>query len=308
LLWFGRLAEIRDRTALRWLAELLQDGDGISSPQPEIAERYWRLAAHAGDPLAQVMFAERLRRGSALSKPQYGSSEAVDLLDRAVVQGEAMAALGLAQIYRDGEKAAAGERGQPRNVRKAMEYAYRAIELAVLSDKDGGSNGQQLPEIGAAHLLIELVKDPRYPENRRLLTPDEIERLERYYGATDAEGKVRIRRLEVLLTCHVGEPRWNRRLNKDVWPATWNRKKTIWVWDWGRAESPTEFQFRNLERANSLCTGNDLLRRTLIDIFNQSKKNQESFAALVDQKVRTANGENSPPKKKERRGRGRRRG
>jgi hypothetical protein len=76
------------------------------------------------------------------------------------------------------------------------------------------------------------------------------------------------------------------------------------VWDWGRAEAPTEFQFRNLERADNLCTDNDVLRRTLIDIFNQSKKNQESFAALVDQKVRTARGENNPPKaKKERRGR-----
>ena len=307
LLWFGRLSEIRHRTALRWLAELLQDGDGISSPQPEIAERYWRLAAYAGDPLAQVMFAERLRRGSALAKPQYGSSEAIDLLEKAVVQAEAMAALGLAQIYRDEEKATPGERGKPKNVRKSMQYAYRAMELALLSEKDSQSNGEQLPEIQAAHLLIELVKDPRYPENRRLLTPDEIERLERYYGATDAEGKVRIRRLEVLLTCHVGEPKYSRRRKKDIWPATWTRKGTVWVWDWGRAESPTEFQFRNLERANTLCTDNDVLRRTLIDIFNQAKKKQESFAALVDQKIRTAKGENAPPnKKKERRGRGRR--
>jgi TPR repeat protein len=308
LLWFGRLAEIRDRAALRWLAELLQDGDGLSSPQPEVAERYWRLAAYAGDPFAQVMFADRLRRGSALAKPQYGSSEAADLLERAVVQGEAAAALGLAQIYRDEEKVGAGERGKPRNVGKAMAYAYRAIELAVLSEKDVGFNGERLPEIQAAHLLIELVKDPRYPEHRKLLTPDEIERLERYYGATDEQGKIRIRRLEVFLTCHVGEPRYNRRLKKDIWPATWYRKRTIWVWDWGRAESPTEFQFRNLERDNNLCTDNDVLRRTLVDIFNQAKKNQESFAALVDQKVRTAKGENNVPKKKERRGRGRRRG
>ena len=272
LLWFGRLAEVRDRNALRWLAEILQDGDGISSPQPEIAQRYWRLAAYAGDPVAQVMFADRLRRGFALSKPQFGSSGAVDLLERAVVQGEATAALGLAQIHRGADQATGGGRAQPRNVRKAMEYAYRAIELAVLSEKAVESNGEQLPEIGAAHLLIEMAKDSRFPENRRLLTEDEVERLERYYGSTDAEGKVKIRRLEVVLTCHVGEPEWNRRQKKHVWPATWSKRRTIWVWDWGRAESPTEFQFRTLERQDNLCTDNDLLRRTFVDIFEQSKK------------------------------------
>jgi TPR repeat protein len=308
LLWFGRLAEVRDRLALRWLAEHLQDGDGLSSPQPEIAERYWRLAAYAGDPYAQVVFADRLRRGFALAKPQFGSNEALDLLERAVVQGEASAALGLAHIYRGGDQTAGG-RPQQKNVRKAMEYAFRAIDLAVLSDRDVETNGERLPEIGAAHLLIEMVRDPQHPEQRKLLKADEIERLERYYGATDEQGKVKIRRLEVVLTCHVGEREWSRREKKWVWPVTWPKRKTLWVWDWGRAESPTEFQFRALERADRPCTDNDLLRRTLVDIFNQAKKSGESFTALVEQKIKTAKGENNPPKKKkERRGRGRRYG
>ena len=57
------------------------------------------------------------------------------------------------------------------------------------------------------------------------------------------------------------------------------------MWDWGRAELPTEFQFRNLERAENSCTDNDLLRRTLIDIFEQAKKSKVPYADLVDQKV-----------------------
>ena len=63
------------------------------------------------------------------------------------------------------------------------------------------------------------------------------------------------------------------------------------MWDWGRAESPTEFQFRNLERAENSCTDNHLLRRTLVDIFEQSKKSKVPYADLVDQKVKTALGQ-----------------
>ena len=44
LLWFGRMGETADPESLRHLAQLLQNDDAMNSPQPEVAERYWRLA------------------------------------------------------------------------------------------------------------------------------------------------------------------------------------------------------------------------------------------------------------------------
>ena len=304
LLWLGRLADTRDIDALSLLARVMQDGSGLSSPQPEIAERYWRLAAYGGDASAQATFADRLRRGFALVKQEYGAREPIILLERAVTQGSAHAALALAQIYR------AGELGERKNPIQAMRYAYQAIDLAVQNDKVVETNGEPFPEIGAAHLLSEMAKNPEGEavdsRGRPLLTPDEVDRLGHYYGAVDAKtGKVKIRRLQVRLKCEYGRY-YDRRKRKWFATATGSRAKEIWVWDWGRPESPTEFQFRNLEREAPACSYNDILRRTLIDIFDQSKKSQVSFADLVDQKVKTAKNEMAAPAPQERRGRGRR--
>ena len=93
---------------------------------------------------------------------------------------------------------------------------------------------------------------------RPLLTQEEIDRLERYYGAVDpATKQVKIRRLSVPLSCG----------------GYWEIYRPLWVWDWGRAEAPTEPQFRNLERKTG-CTNNETLRGTLIDVFEQAKKRQ----------------------------------
>ena len=306
LLWLGRLADTRDIDALALLAGIMQDGSGLSSAQPEIAERYWRLAAYGGDASAQATLADRLRRGFALVKQEYGPREPVILLRRAVKQGSAQAALALAQIYRDGEFE---EKKNPVN---AMRYAYQAIELAVQNDKVVETRGEPFPEMGAAHLLSEMAKDPKGgavdARGRPLLTPDEVDRLEHFYGAVDPKtGKVKIRRLDVKLNCEYGR-RYDRRKRRWFPIATSERREEIWVWDWGRPESPTEFQFRNLERKVPACSHNEVLRRTLIDIFEQAKKSKVSFADLVDQKVRTAKNQAVAPVEKERRGRRRGRG
>lgn len=302
LLWLGRLADTRDIDALSLLATVMQDGSGLSSPQPEIAERYWRLAAYGGDANAQATFADRLRRGFALVKQEYGAREPIILLERAVAQGSAHAALALAQIYR------AGELGERKNPIQAMRYAYQAIDLAVQNEKVVETSGEPFPEIGAAHLLSEMAKNPEGEavdsRGRPLLTPDEVDRIEHYYGGVvdSKTGKVKIRRLQVRLRCEYGRY-YDRRKRKYFPTATGTRTKAIWVWDWGRPESPTEFQFRNLEREAPACSYNDILRRTLIDIFDQSRKSQVSFADLIDQKVKTAKNEAAAPIEKERRGR-----
>src|SRR5260370_19380367 len=121
LLWFGRGAEVGDPAAQYELAFLMEMGHGLPNPQPEISERYYRLAARGGNEEAEIRFAERLRLGRVLVKPENGGEEAVDLLQRALSQDSARAARRLAMIYRNGEL------GEPKSPLKAMKYAYQAI-------------------------------------------------------------------------------------------------------------------------------------------------------------------------------------
>jgi TPR repeat protein len=286
LLWFGRMGEGADSAAKMYLALLMQSDKALSSPQPEIAERYWRLAAYGGNAYAQVNFADKMKRGFLLAKQEYGSREATDLLERALSQGSAQAALALAQIKRGGEL------GQDKSPAEAMKLAYRAIELATLTDSVART-GEPFPEVAAAHLLVEMAKNGEAADaaGRPLLTQDETDRLEKYYGTVDpVTRQVKIRRLAVTLNCGVGR-RYDQRRRVWEYAYPWTKERYVWVWDWARAESPTEFQFRNLERRDRACNDNGLLRRTLVDIFEQSKKSKVPYADLVDQKVKTAHGQ-----------------
>jgi TPR repeat protein/uncharacterized protein (UPF0335 family) len=286
LLWFGRVAETGDSDAQAILAQIMERGIGLLNPQPEIAERYWRLAAYGGSASAQFEFADRLRRGFLLVKQEYGEQEAITLLQRAMSQGSPQAALALAQINRNGEL------GQEKNPIAAMRLAYRAVALAVLADPMTGE-GKPFYEIGAAHLLVEMAKDGEAVDSlgRPLLTQEEIGRLEHYYGTVDpVTKKVAIRRLYVPITCRLRRPGNGR---SDI---SWTTPEWLWVWDWGRPESPTEPQMRNIERTTD-CSDNGDLRNTLVDVFQQAKKNNVSFADLIDQKIKTAQGLSEPTNK-----------
>ena len=64
--------------------------------------------------------------------------------------------------------------------------------------------------------------------------------------------------------------------------------------------SPTEPQMRNIERTSG-CSDNGDLRNTLVDVYQQAKKNKVSFADLIDQKIKTAQGLAEPASKKSKR-------
>ena len=102
--------------------------DGIPAPQPEVAERYYRLAAHGGNEDAEYELARRLRAGVLITKPENGDAEALELLRRALSHGSARAAETLAEIYRNGEL------GVDKDPVKAVQYAFLAIKLSRLSD------------------------------------------------------------------------------------------------------------------------------------------------------------------------------
>ncbi len=275
LLWFSRAAESGDSDAQVMVAKIMEAGSGLPNPQPEIAERYWRLAARSGDAYAQVEFADRLRSGLLLVKEEYGEKEVVNLLRRAMSQGSAQAAVELAQIYRNGEL------GVDKNPIEAMKLAYHAVDLAVLADPTT-AEGDPYYEMGAAHLLVDLVKSGEAVDgmSRPLLTPEEIDRLEHYYGAADpATKKMKVRGFKVPIFCEPTE--------------TWYLPEQIWVWDWGRSESPTELQIRYLERTTG-CPYNVDLRATLIDVYSQARKNKVAFADLLSQRMQTLEGQAQP--------------
>jgi uncharacterized protein len=288
LLWYARAAEAGDARAQVAIAVIMEKGDGVPSPQPEIAERYWRLAAHSGDAYAQVEFADKLRQGLLLVKEENGEQEAVTLLNRAMSQGSAQAAVALAHIYRKGEL------GVDKDPVQAMKLAYHAIDLAVLTDP-AAPEGNPYYEINAGHLLIEMAKNGEAvgPSGRRLLTPEEIDRLERSYGAVDPVTKeVKVRRLLVPINC-TPPTTLTLKSGKKLRVPTSSTLQQIWVWDWGRAEAPTELQIKDIERRTD-CPYNQDLRATLMDVFAQANKNKVAFADLLYQKIETLQGQAEP--------------
>jgi TPR repeat protein len=274
LLWFSRAAEEGDTDAQVSVAQIMESGNGLPSQQPEIAERYWRLAARSGDAYAQVEFANRLHSGLLLVKEEYGENEVINLLKRAMSQGSAQAAVQLAHIYRNGEV------GVEKNPIEAMKLAYHAVDLAVLADPTV-LEGDPYYEMDAAHLLVDLVQSGEAIDamGRPLLTPEEIDRLEHYYGAVDpATKKMKVRGFKVPIFCD----------------ESWYFPRQIWVWDWGRSEPPTEVQIRFLERMTG-CRNTVDLRATLMDVYAQAKKNKVAVADLLTQKMQTLEGQAKPP-------------
>src|SRR5262249_18830386 len=151
--------------------------------------------------------------------------------------------------------------------------------LAVLSDPSS-PEGNAYYEIDAGQILVEMVATGEArASGRLLLTTEEVERLQRAYGRVDPDTKaVKGRRLRVPPYCWLDEDSKGKlRPAGPVW-------KPIWVWDWGRAEAPTEFQIRALERQTH-CPFNVELRATLIDVYGQATKNNVPFADLIYQKI-----------------------
>ena len=123
------------------------------------------------------------------------------------------------------------------------------------------------------------------------MTQEEIGRLEHYYGTVDpVTKKVTIRQLIVPVTCRI------RRSGNGRNDVSWTNRQWLWVWDWGRVESPTEPQMRNIERTSG-CSDNGDLRNTLIDVYQHRAKFTVMFISAVGTivKRRCAAGDCDPP-------------
>jgi TPR repeat protein len=264
LLWLAQAAEENDTWAQLWLAILLESGNGLTTQQPQLAERYWRLAAYSGNVEAKVGFAERILSNRVLLKPENGPGEVVKLLEQAVDLGSSRAALRLAKIYRTGEF--------HHDVRpeEAIKYAYKAISLAEAqvagtSTLQGSRDDNPLDEIAAGILLAEMAANGEAidQDGKPLLTQEERDRLELYYGRPDPETKkVKVRSLKVLMTCGI---------------------HYFWIWDWGRDESPTEMQFRYYYEAKNHCVPYvEKTRETLKNLWDIVRKDKDKKFAFAD--------------------------
>jgi hypothetical protein len=154
-----------------------------------------------------------------------------------------------------------------------MQYAYQAIKLSVEADPTT-EDGDPFFEIDAGILLAEMAVNGEANDinGHSLLNPDEIDRLQKFYGTVNPDvRKVEVRKLEVPLGCN----------------GYYSRHGTLWVWDWGRKESPTEPQFRSIERQTG-CYDNETLRRTLIASFLVARKTKVPFADLIYQQIKEA--------------------
>jgi hypothetical protein len=164
-----------------------------------------------------------------------------------------------------------------------MKYAYRAIKLRTLADPLE-ADGSFYNEIAAAHLLAEMAKSGEAvsPDGRPLLSKDEVDRLEKFYGTVDpATNEVKVRRLSTPLVCYIYKERGREQQLQS------SLRYFVWVWDWGRDESPTETQLRRLEHITR-CGFNQDLRGTLSASFRQAQKNKVAFADLIDEQIKAA--------------------
>jgi TPR repeat protein len=291
LIWLARAAEAGDNRAQMTVARTLEERSVVPNSQLDSAERYWRLAANGGSAEAQVEFADRLRTGRILVRPEQVEDEIVGLLESAMAVGEPRAALLMARVRRGGEDAVGtGIQVEP-DPEKAVLFAYRAINLSATAVFNNAST-DPMHEFAAGILLVEMGRrgEAIDANGRRMIEPEELDRLERYYGRFDsAAGRVNVRRIAVPLYCGGDQQRPT---------GSWR----VWIWDWDRDESPTEAQFRHYEETID-CKPEPVLRQAINKAFETARKNKVSFPDYLIQQAEAAQAENQARGQKPERGR-----
>jgi hypothetical protein len=129
----------------------------------------------------------------------------------------------------------------------------------------GSQYDNPLDEVAAGILLAEMAANGEAVDQngKPLLTQDERDRLELYYGRPDPETKkVKVRSLRVEMSCGY---------------------KYFWIWDWGRDDSPTEIQFQYFESLTPRCVPTvEKTRDTLRGLWELVRKDKKyAFADIV---------------------------
>jgi TPR repeat protein len=317
LIWFGRAAAHGDAMSNYVLARLLEMGRGVSEPQPTIAARYLRAAAEAGSASAQVEYVDKIVDGELMlrfddrdqvidrllkramaPKVERGPSTESGAAERTRELGNGRAALLLA------ERAWPTEAGQPRNAKLAAAYAFAAIDLAAHANPAEHyfqNDFSPLTEIAAGQFLVMLAHEPDCVDEfgKPLFSKAEIDTMEKYYGLYDAKQR---RVVVKIIDMYDYE---------NAMPQADAVRLPLWVWDWGRAEAPTEQQFRRIElwrdttfydlyrdryfarkrndptamHAHPEYVTQNMLRSSLSDIYSISRNIKTSFLDLLANKL-----------------------
>ena len=174
-----------------------------------------------------------------LAKPENGDGEALDLLHRAFSHGSARAAEMLAEIYRNGELGSAKDPAESDPIRLRSDQAFdRRIRRRTTEIRFTKSRPASCSPKWRSTQAVDVNGHP-------LLKPDEMERLQNFYGTIDsATRRVKFRSFQVPLTC-----------------GTWQHEADLGL-GLGPPKSPRSRNFA--ARRQTGCYDDDTLRHTLI--------------------------------------------
>ena len=230
LLWYGRAADLGNQTAQVRMARMLTQGNGLPTPQPEAAGRYWRLAALSGSTVAQIELAQLLTSRHIPPKPKDGPSEIRKLYEAAEAAGHPRAALELAKLYRKGGKLNSVDIVSA-DVKLAIAHAKRAFELSKIAPKNSEEANPRYA-FEAAFLLLDVHEkgEDKAADGTRLISDQWLDELHDQYGDTSKHFTV------LVPTVDLSDPP-PRSSCSEVY------RYKVEVWDWAKTAPPSAQQF-----------------------------------------------------------------
>lgn len=245
VVWYARAAELGDSRAQAELAQMLASGDGLPSPQPEAAGRYWRLAAEGGSSWAQFSLANLIRdtkippRPKVGGAPDSGAHEMRALYEAAFARDIPRAGLELAKLFRTGfPRERGGSAAIPKDSEKAITLLRDVIDRIRAAPGDSEA-ANPLYEVQSAHQLIEMVNagENKRRDSTTILSDDQISQLKADYGDPSEWKFIRVR----AVTSD------GNGINCPFAPSS-QQDPWVFIWNWQKPEPPTDMMFDWFER------------------------------------------------------------
>ena len=244
--FYQESAATGDIDAAMTLAQLYRDESetGLGEAQPKEAAKYFRIAIDLGSRTAGLELADLIRKGKIETTPEL-TQEAIELYEQALTDGYLRAAVGLSDLYIDGDLV-------ERDLIKAEQYRLTALELEKTVEPDSEDAWPMYVQ-SAYHNLLKLYREEGLqPANSQLLPV-----LEARVGPLDGGMK----RFTVPITCG-------------------SSPFQVYIWDWKLDEPPTDAQFTWVEQARG-CEVPDDVVEAFQKLYTIARENDVSFSELA---------------------------